>query len=199
MRKALWLLTLALGLNLAGCDQARQPTFRGSDISGASFGQRLALTDHNGRAVTLASFKGKLVVLFFGYTHCPDVCPTTLSDMAEAFKLMPDGAPEKVQVLFVSVDPERDTPEILKAYVPYFHPSFLGLLGAPEQVAQVAKEFRVVYRKHMEPGATDYLVDHSAGSYVLDGRGRPRLYLPYGHTPRDIAHDLLTLLKADSL
>jgi len=197
LRKALTLLALTLGLSLAGCDQVAKPAFRGSDISGANFGQRLALTDHNGRAVTLASFRGKLVVLFFGYTHCPDVCPTTLSDMAEAFKLMPDGASDKVQVLFVSVDPERDTPEILKAYVPYFHPSFLGLLGSSEQVAQVAKEFRIVYRKHVEPGATDYLVDHSAGSYVLDGRGRPRLYLPFGHTPQDIANDLLTLLKAE--
>lgn len=196
MHKSYWLLAFTLALSLAGCDQEPKPVFRGSDISGASFGQRLALTDHNGRAVTLDSFRGKLVVLFFGYTHCPDVCPTTLSDMAEAFKLMPEGASERVQVLFVSVDPERDAPEILKAYVPYFHPSFLGLLGSPEQVAQVAKEFRVVYRKHVEPGATDYLVDHSAGSYVLDSHGRPRLYLPFGHTPHDIANDLLILLKA---
>lgn len=198
MRKSLTLLALTLALSLAGCEQAAKPAFHGSDISGANFGQRLALTDHNGRAVTLESFRGKLVVLFFGYTHCPDVCPTTLSDMAEAFKLMPDGASDKVQVLFVSVDPERDTPEILKAYVPYFHPSFLGLLGSPEQVAQVTKEFRIVYRKHVEPGATDYLVDHSAGSYVLDGHGRLRLYLPFGHKSRDIADDLLILLKADS-
>ncbi|MDD5387734.1 MAG: SCO family protein [Gallionellaceae bacterium] len=196
-----WLvLTLALGLvlSLVGCDQSQKPAFRGSDITGANFGLRLDLTDHNGRAVTLESFKGKLVVLFFGYTHCPDVCPTTLSDMAAALKLMPEGASDKVQVLFVSVDPERDTPEILKAYVPYFHPSFLGLHGSPEQVAQAARDFRVVYRRHVEPGAEGYLVDHSAGSYVLDGHGRLRLYLPFGHTPRDIADDLLTLLKADS-
>ncbi len=197
MRKTLWLIALSLALSLSGCDQAPKPAFRGSDISGANFGQRLALIDHNGRAVTLESFRGKVVVLFFGYTHCPDVCPTTLSDMAEAFKLMPDGVSDKVQVLFVSVDPERDTQEILKAYVPYFHPSFLGLRGSPEQVAQVAKEFRIVYRKHVEPGATDYLVDHSAGSYVLDGHGRPRLYLPFGHTPRDIANDLLILINAE--
>lgn len=196
MRKTLWLIALSLALSLSGCDQAPKPAFRGSDISGANFGQRLALTDHHGRAVTLESFRGKVVVLFFGYTHCPDVCPTTLSDMAEAFKLMPDGAADKVQVLFVSVDPERDTQEILKVYVPYFHPSFLGLLGSSEEVAQVAKEFRIVYRKHVEPGATDYLVDHSAGSYVLDTHGRPRLYLPFGHTPQDIANDLLILLKA---
>lgn len=193
LRKALWLL---LALGLAGCDQPTKPAFRGSDISGSNFGLSLALHDHNGRAVTLETFRGKLVVLFFGYTHCPDVCPTTLSDMAEAFKLMPDGASDKVQVLFVSVDPERDTPEVLKAYVPYFHPTFLGLHGSPTQVAQAAKDFRIVYRRHVEPGASGYLVDHSAGSYVLDGHGRLRLYLPFGHTPQDIAHDLLTLLKA---
>lgn len=198
MRKTLTLLALTLALILAGCDQAPKPAFRGSDITGANFGLRLDLADHNGRAVTLESFKGKLVVLFFGYTHCPDVCPTTLSDMAEAFKLMPAGASGKVQVLFVSVDPERDTPEVLKAYVPYFHPSFLGLHGSPEQVAQAAREFRIVYRRHVEPGAGGYLVDHSAGSYVLDGHGRLRLYLPFGHKPQEIADDLLTLLKADA-
>jgi protein SCO1/2 len=190
---------LMLALALAACDQPAPSTFRGSDISGSGFGQHLALTDHNGRAVSLASFKGKLVVLFFGYTHCPDVCPTTLSDVAEAFKLMPKGAAEKVQVLFVTVDPVRDTPETLKAYVPYFHPSFLGLHGTPAEVAQAAKEFRVAYRRHVEPGASGYLVDHSAGSYVLDSRGRLRLYLPFGHAPKDIAGDLTVLLKADGL
>jgi len=194
-----WLLAATLLLCWAGCDQPKQPAYSGSDITGANFGLRLALTDHNGRAVTLDTFRGKLVVLFFGYTHCPDVCPTTLTDMAEAFKLMPKGAPERVQVLFVTVDPERDTPEVLKAYVPYFHPTFLGLHGSQEQVAQAAKDFRIVYRKHVEPGASGYLVDHSAGSYVLDSHGRMRLYLPFGHTPQDIANDLLALLKTDGL
>jgi protein SCO1/2 len=194
-----WLLVFALLLGLAGCDQPKPPTYRGSDITGADFGLHLALNDHNGRAVTLNTFRGKLVVLFFGYTHCPDVCPTTLTDLAEAFKLMPKGASDKVQVLFVTVDPERDSPEVLKSYVPYFHPSFLGLHGTPEQVAQVAKDFRIVYSKHVEPGASEYLVDHSAGSYVLDGHGRMRLYLPFGHSPQDIAKDLSALLKADGL
>jgi protein SCO1/2 len=192
-----WLLAVALLLGLAGCDQTKKPAFRGVDISGAPFGQRLALHDHNGRAVTLETFKGKVVVVFFGYTHCPDVCPTTLSDIAAAFKLMPQGLPDKVQVLFVSVDPERDTPAVLKAYVPYFHPSFLGLHGSLEEVAQAARDFRIVYRKHVEPGADGYLVDHSAGSYVLDSHGRLRLYLPYGHKPQDIANDLSALFKAE--
>lgn len=193
-----WLCLTALALSVAGCDQSTKHAFRGSDITGADFGLSLALTDHNGRAVTLETFTGKLVVLFFGYTHCPDVCPTTLSDMAEALKLMPREAAAKVQVLFVTVDPERDTPAVLKAYVPYFHPDFLGLRGSPAEVALAAKNFRVVYRRHVESGASDYLVDHSAGSYVLDAVGRPRLYLPYAHPAAAIAEDLLTLLKADA-
>ncbi len=180
---------------LAGCG-GDGPGFKGSDITGADFGKILALTDHNGRQVTLDSFRGKLVVLFFGYTHCPDVCPTTLSDMAQALKLLPPDVAAKVQVLFISVDPERDTADTLKAYVPYFHPSFLGLLGDTAQIQSAAREFQVVYRKHVEPGATGYLVDHSAGSYVLDGEGRLRLYLPFAQTPKDIAHDLAILGKA---
>ena len=193
-----WLTVILLALSVAACEQPAQPIYRGSDITGSNFGLKLALNDHNGRAVTLDSFKGKVVVLFFGYTHCPDVCPTILSDIAAAFKLMPAGAPDKVQVLFVTVDPERDNPEVLKAYVPYFHPSFLGLHGSAAQVAQSAKEFRIIYRRHVEPGAEGYLVDHSAGSYVLDSQGRMRLYLPFGHKPEDIANDLMTLLKAEA-
>ena len=187
---------------LAGCGDSALDV-KGSDITNSSEFQiaakagerRLALTDHNGRAVTLASFKGKVVVLFFGYTHCPDVCPTTLSDMAQAMKLLRPEEEAKVQVIFASVDPERDTPEILKAYVPFFHPSFLGLYGTPEQVAQAAREFKIVYRKHVEPGASSYLVDHSAGSYVLDQTGRLRLYLLFAMPPADIAHDLSVLLR----
>ncbi|MCP5279555.1 MAG: SCO family protein [Thiobacillus sp.] len=184
-------------LLMVGCGgQVEPPRFKGTDITSAEFGRSLSLTDHNGRRVTLETFRGKLVVLFFGYTHCPDVCPTTLSDMAQAFQLMGPDAADKVQVLFASVDPERDAPEILKAYVPYFHESFLGLYGTPEEVATAANEFKVMYRKHVEPGATGYLVDHSAGSYVLDGQGRLRLYLPFAHPPQDIAQDLNTLLHS---
>ncbi len=191
-----WLGLLLTVLVLAGCggEPRTQSAFKATDITGADFGKRLALTDHNGRAVTLETFRGKLVVLFFGYTHCPDVCPTTLSDMAQAFALLPAQEVERVQVLFVSVDPQRDTPEILKEYVPYFHPSFLGLYGTPEAVAAAAREFKVVYRRHETPGESGYLVDHSAGSYVLDTSGRLRLYQPFGQPPDDIAHDLRLLL-----
>ncbi|OYY93326.1 MAG: hypothetical protein B7Y41_11115 [Hydrogenophilales bacterium 28-61-23] len=191
---------LFLSFLLTGCGAEAPLDVKGTDITqSADFtaGKRqLALTDHNGRPVTLDSFKGKVVVLFFGYTHCPDVCPTTLSDMATAMKLLPPAEAARVQVLFASVDPERDTPETLKAYVPYFHPGFLGLYGTPAQVAQAAREFKIVYRKHVEPGATGYLVDHSAGSYVLDWKGDLRLYLPFALPPADIAHDLSVLIRS---
>lgn len=183
------LLTLSMG-----CGPAERTDFKATDITGADFGRRLELADHNGVKRSLGDFRGKLVVLFFGYTHCPDVCPTTLSDVAIALKqLTPDEA-AKVQVLFVSVDPERDTPDMLKQYVPYFHPAFLGLHGTPEEIAVAAKEFRIHYRKHVEPGATGYLVDHTAGSYVLDKAGRLRLFQPFAQPPADIAHDLHLLL-----
>lgn len=196
MLRSLLVFVAALGL-VAGCGKpVPKIEFKGTDITGAPFGRQLELTDHNGVRRSLKDFSGKLVVLFFGYTHCPDVCPTTLSDIAQAFKLMSADEAGRVQVLFVTVDPERDTPDMLKAYVPYFHPAFLGLYGTPAEVAQVAREFKVAYSKHVEPGATGYLVDHTAGSYVLDGQGRLRLYLPYAHPPQDIAHDLKALLRA---
>ncbi len=194
-----WRALILAGVMLLafGCGQPTpKMDFRGTDITGADFGRRLSLYDHNGVRRSLEDFRGKLVVLFFGYTHCPDVCPTTLSDMAQAMRLLTPEEAARVQVLFVSVDPERDTPQVLKAYVPYFHRDFLGLYGTPEEVAEAAREFKVSYRKHAEPGAEDYLVDHTAGSFVLDGRGRLRLFLPFAHSPEDIAHDLKTLMHA---
>lgn len=195
MSRALaWLAATALAF-LLGCGPAQRSDFKATDITGADFGRRLELTDHNGVRRSLADFKGKLVVLFFGYTHCPDVCPTTLSDVAAAFRMMKPEEASQVQVLFVSVDPGRDTPDMLRQYVPYFHPSFLGLLGSEAEVATAAKEFRIHYRKHVEPGASDYLVDHTAGSYVLDRQGRLRLFQPFAQPAADIAHDLLLLLS----
>lgn len=186
-------LVLALAF-LAACHSAERPAYKGTDIAGAEFGRHLSLNDHHGARRQLADFRGKLVVLFFGYTHCPDVCPTTLSDMATALRLLKPEEVARVQVLFVSVDPERDTPAMLKEYVPYFHPDFLGLYGTPQEIAAATKEFRVFYRKHVETGATGYLVDHTAGSYVLDRAGRLKLFLPYAQSPEDIAHDLRLLL-----
>ncbi len=180
---------------LFGCQPTQKPVFKATDISGAAFGRRLDLTDHNGVRRRLDDFRGKLIVLFFGYTHCPDVCPTTLSDVAAAMAMLTPEEAARVQVLFVTVDPERDQPDMLKQYVPYFHPTFLGLYGTPEEVAAAASEFRIHYRRHVEPGASDYLVDHTAGSYVLDQQARLRLFQPYAQPPADIAHDLRLLLR----
>lgn len=189
-----WAL-FALVTLLAACGKSTVMDFRGTDISDENFGKRLALTDQDGVARTLDGFRGKLVVLFFGYTHCPDVCPTTLSDTAAALAMLTPEEAARVQVLFVTVDPERDSAEMLRKYVPYFHPSFLGLRGTPEQIAAVAKEFRIFYRKHALPGVTGYSVDHTAGSYVIDQDGRLRLLLPYAMPPADMAHDLRLLLR----
>lgn len=197
VRRSPWLVAafILLLTLLAGCGPAKRADFKATDITGADFGKNLSLTDHNGVHRTLADFKGKLVVLFFGYTHCPDVCPTTLADVASALRQMTPDQAQQVQVLFVTVDPERDTPQVLREYVPYFYPTFLGLYGTPAETAAAAKEFHIHYAKHAEPGAIGYLVDHTAGSYVLDREGRLRLFQPFGQPPADIAHDLKLLLQ----
>jgi protein SCO1/2 len=185
-------LFLAFLLALAGCSR-EGPQFQSSDITGSTFGRDFALTDHNGKARTLADFRGKAVVLFFGYTTCPDVCPTTLTTLAEAMRrLGPDAA--KVQVLFVTIDPERDTAELLSHYVTAFNPSFLGLSGDAEATARTAKEFKVLYQK--QPGSTpgSYTMDHSAGTYMFDPEGRLRLYAGNGKEAEVFAHDLRLLL-----
>ena len=187
------LAALAAVALLSGCGQ-QAPSFKGADVTGASFGRDFALTGHDGKPRTLADFRGKAVVIFFGFTQCPDVCPTALSTLAEAMRrLGPDAA--RVQVLFVTIDPERDTPDLLSRYVPAFHPSFLGLYGDAEATARVAKEFKVVYRK--VPGQTPetYTMDHSAGMYVLDPQGRLRLFESHGQGADALAHDLREVLR----
>ena len=187
---------ILLAVLLAACSP-EAPRFRSTDITGADFGRELALTAHDGKPRTLADFRGKLVVLFFGYTHCPDVCPTTLADIAGVMKqLGPDAA--RVQVLFVTVDPERDTPEVLSQYVPAFDASFLGLSGDDAATQRAAKEFRIFYEKRPGGAPGAYTVDHSAQSYVLDGRGRMRLFVKQERIPQDLAEDLRTLLKENS-
>jgi protein SCO1/2 len=178
---------------LAACSSGG-PTFKASDVTGSSFGHDFALKDPSGKERTLEDFRGKAVVVFFGYTQCPDVCPTTLATLATAMKeLGPDA--DRVQVLFVTVDPERDTPELLAKYVPSFDPRFLGLWGDAAATARTAKEFKVIYQK--VPGATpgSYTMDHSAGSYVFDPRGRLRLFVSNGQGPDVFAHDLRELLR----
>ena len=190
------ILLLAGALALAGCG-AGAPKFKSSDVTGTGFGRDFALSDHAGKPRVLADFRGKVVVLFFGYTQCPDVCPTTLAALAEALKeLGPDAA--RVEVLFVTVDPERDTAELLSNYVTAFGPSFIGLRGDADAIARTAKEFKILYQKR--PGRTpeSYTVDHSAGSFVFDPQGRLRLYVGNGQGADVFAHDIRELLRTSS-
>ncbi len=189
--KLLSALFLSLALLVAGCSEQRK--FISTDLSMVDWGKDFQLTDHHGKPRRLADFQGKAVVLFFGYTQCPDVCPTTLSTMREAMALLGDDA-KRVQVLFATVDPARDSPQLLAQYVPSFHPNFLGLYGDEKTIAATAKDFKVFYVK--QPGKTPdtYSVDHSTGSYAFDPSGRLRLLLRHGETPTNVAADLKLLL-----
>jgi protein SCO1/2 len=186
---------IGLAAPIAGCDRSGpgKPSFKGTDITGADYGKSLALTDPAGTPRTLADFKGKVVVLFFGFTQCPDVCPTTLSGMADVMKrLGPDA--DRVQVLFVTLDPDRDTPAVLAPYVTAFDPRFLGLHGDKDATAKAAREFKVFYQK--VPGRTEgtYSIDHTAASFVIDQQGRLRVYERHTQSPEDIAADIRSLL-----
>ena len=185
---------VAAAFALAACN-AGGPSFQASDITGSSFGRDFELKDPQGNTRRLTDFRGKAVVIFFGYTQCPDVCPTTLAALAQAMKRLGPEA-DRVQVLFVTVDPERDTPQLLAQYVPAFDPRFLGLYGDAEATARTAKEFKVIYQK--VPGATagTYTMDHSAGTYVFDPQGRLRLYVSNGQAPDVFVHDLRELLRS---
>jgi len=184
-------------LALAACGGGDAPKFRSTDITGADFGAGFELRDPAGRLRHLADFKGKAVVLFFGYTHCPDVCPTTLADLAQAMKQLGPLA-DRVQVLFVTVDPERDTPAVLAQYVPAFDARFLGLRGDAAQTERVAKDFKIYYEKHEGKAPGEYSVDHSAQCYVFDPQGRLRLYVRHDRLAEDLVPDLRTLLGASS-
>lgn len=181
-----------LTLALAACGMGK-PQFNNTDITGADYGKSLQLPDFSGKVRTLADFKGSAVIVFFGFTHCPDVCPTTLAEM-KAVKQMLGKDAKRFQVLFVTVDPERDTPELLSQYVTAFDPTFLGLRGDPKATAEVAKEFKVFYQK--VPGATPdtYSIDHTAGSYIFDPQGRLRLFVRHGQSADKIAADIKVLL-----
>ena len=186
---------LALGvLTLAGCQQSAAEKFVNTDVTGLEYAKDFALTDHNGKPRTLADFKGKAVVMFFGYTQCPDVCPTTMAEMANVMKELGPQA-DKVQVLFVTVDPARDTPQILSQYVPAFDKRFLGLYGDEAATAKVAKEFKVFYQKVPGKTAGSYTMDHTAGSYVFDPQGHIRLFVRHGQGAEPIVHDLKLLLS----
>ena len=190
----------SLALPLVACDRLSgsadaPPTFHFTDITGAEFAHSLKLPDADGKMRSLADWKGKVTVVFFGYTQCPDVCPTTLAELSQIKKSL--GAEgDELQTVFVTVDPERDTPNVLKAYVGSFGPGFTALRGTPEQTAAAAQEFKVFYAK--VPGKTpgSYTMDHSAASFVFDKAGRVRLYVPYGGDPKAFAADLKRLVEA---
>jgi protein SCO1/2 len=183
------LTMLAMAMLLAGCDKlpGRAPSFENTDVSGLEYGKGFSLVDHAGRPRTL-------VLMFFGYTQCPDVCPTTMIEMARVMKELGPAA-DKVQVLFVTLDPQRDTREVLSQYVPAFDKRFIGLYGNAEQTAAVAKEFKIFYAKVPGSNAGNYTLDHTAGTYVFDRDGKLRLFIRNGQDPRSIVHDIRQLLS----
>jgi protein SCO1/2 len=187
------LLSLAGLLALAGCAPRDKPQFKSVDITGADYARDFALPDADGRMRSIKDFAGKAVVVFFGYTQCPDVCPTTLQEIAEAKKLLgPEG--DKVQGIFITVDPARDQPELLKAYVANFGPDFVALRGNDEQTAAVAKDFKVYYKRVEGKAPGSYFMEHTAASYVYDPQGKLRLYTRYGSGAQALADDLKLLL-----
>ena len=185
-----------LALSLVACDKltSKPLSFQNTDLTGLDYAQDFALTDHTGKPRTLADFKGKVVLLFFGYTQCPDVCPTTMAEMANVLKALGPQA-DQVQVLFVTLDPERDKQELLAQYVPAFDPRFIGLYGDAAATAKVAKDFKVFYAR--QPGKTpdSYTVDHTAATYVFDRNGKIRLFIRNGQTTDAIVHDIKQLLN----
>ena len=184
-------LAMSVGMITACSDQ--KPQFAAIDITGADYAKDFGLTDHNGQPRSLKDFAGKVVVLFFGYTQCPDACPTTMAELAEVKQLLgADG--DKLQALFVSLDPARDTPEMLKAYMANFDPTFLALYTTPDKLESLAKDYKVYYKKVEGKTPTSYTLDHSAGSYVYDTQGRLRLYTRYGSGAQALASDIKLLL-----
>jgi protein SCO1/2 len=197
MKKLLPLLVAAaLALSVTACDKlpGKQASFQNTDVTGLDYAKGFSLIDHTGKPRTLADYKGKVVIVFFGYTQCPDVCPTTMAEMAGVMQKLGPQA-DQVQVLFITLDPERDTRELLANYVPAFDKRFVGLTGTLEQTAKTAKEFKVFYSKvpGKEPGS--YTIDHTAGSYVFDKEGRLRLFIRHGGGADPIVHDVRQLLN----
>lgn len=194
---ALGLTFLLSVMGLTGCGDAKPPAFNAIDITGANYAKDFALTDPNGQPRSLKDFQGKVVVVFFGFTQCPDVCPTTMAELAEVKRqLGADG--DKLQGVFITVDPERDTPELLKAYMGNFDPSFVALRATTEQLPALAKDYKVYYKKVDGQTPGSYTMDHSAGSYIYDPQGRLRLYTRYGTGVPALTADIRALLKQAS-
>jgi protein SCO1/2 len=184
---------ITAGALLGACSE-QKPAFAAIDLTGAPYAKNFELTDHNGKVRHLTDFAGKIVVMFFGYTQCPDVCPTSMAELAEVKKILgKDG--DRLQGIFVTVDPQRDAPEMLKAYMENFDPGFLAMYTTPEKLAVLAKDFKVYYKRAEGKTPTSYTMDHTAGSYVYDTKGQLRLYTRYGSGPKVMAADIALLLK----
>ena len=182
------------GLALVTACSSDKPKFNAIDVTGANYAKAFALKDHTGQERQLTEFKGKVVVVFFGYTQCPDVCPTSMSELAEVKRLLgADG--DKLQGVFVTVDPARDTAELLKLYMTNFDPTFVALVPTADELVDVAKQFKIYYKKVDGKTPTSYTMDHSAGSYIFDAQGKVRLFSRYGSGPQAIAQDIAVLLK----
>jgi protein SCO1 len=193
-RASLFLAALTTAAMLAANPMAPASDFRTTDITGQGYGDAIpTLVDQDGRARTQEDFKGHLTVLLFGFTHCPDLCPTTLSNLSEALDQLGEDR-DRVQIAFITVDPERDTPEVLRDYVSGFGPNFVGLTGEPVAIRKAAKTFKVFSQKIPLPGG-DYTMDHSAVIYVVDPQARLRLMFTASCRPEDVAHDILELLR----
>ncbi len=187
------LVLAALSALLAACSPDK-PAFRSIDITGADYARDFKLADFNGQQRTLADFRGKVVVVFFGFAQCPDVCPTALSDLVQVKQLLgADGS--KLQAIFITLDPERDSAQVLKAYTANFDPQFLALIPTVEQLPELARHFKIFYRKNEGKTPGSYTLDHSAGSYVFDPQGRVRLYTRQGIKPEALAQDVIILLR----
>ena len=186
-------LAAAATLMLGACSPDK-PQFRSIDVTGADYARDFKLADHNGQQRTLADFRGKVVVIFFGFAQCPDVCPTAMAELAEVKRLLGADA-GKLQGLFITLDPERDTPEVLKAYMGNFDPAFLALRPEVQELPDLAKHFKIFYKKNEGKTAGSYTLDHTAASYVFDPQGRVRLYTRHGMGPAALSEDLKILLK----
>ena len=193
-----WLVWMAAGM-LSACERQGSGStgaFKGLDITGASYGRDFRLTDHHGQRRTLADFRGQVVLLYFGFTQCPDVCPTALARAADVKRQLGDQG-SRLQVLFVTVDPERDTPELLRAYMAAFDPAFLALTGSDAEIRATADEFRAYYKK--VPTGRSYTMDHSALSYLFDPQGRIRVALRHAQTTDEYLADVRALLAGTTL
>lgn len=185
---------LAILIHLTSCSNKTESIFLSTDITNSSFGRGFRLTDHNGSDRSLNDFNGKVVVLFFGYTNCPDICPSTMAKLASTMNKLGKDA-KRVQVLFVTVDPEHDTPELLKQYVTAFNPTFLGLSGEMQTTRDIAKDFKIIFQKQAGKTQENYTMDHSTGVYIFDMIGKLRLYVNSSKSADIFSHDILELLR----